>query len=80
MNLYLISRKDGEWGYEWDYEAYDSAVVCAASADDAIAMHPGGAEGHIRTWVPPNDVAVKFLGLAHPTVPRGVVCASFNAG
>ena len=36
MNLYLISRPDlGGW------DEYQSAVVCARSAEDARRMHPG---------------------------------------
>ena len=85
MNLYLIYRKGSV-----DYDEYDSAVVCAKSAEDAITIHPD-VQGNPVTnepdedmvyssWVFKKDVAVDYLGIASKELDRGVIIASFNAG
>jgi len=84
MNLYLISQNKNRG---WD--TYDSAVVCANNEEDARIIHPGGrrkdwheSESYMFTidWATPANVQVKFIGRASKAIPRGVVCASFNAG
>ena len=57
MNLYFISRKDN--GDDWD--TYDSAVVCAASEDDARNISPAR---YSSAWVTPETEIVWeiFLG------------------
>lgn len=81
MNLYLISQDQND-----DYDTYDSAVVCAESEDDAMAMHPNGSVCEwpvtgFTTWAFSQDaIVVKLIGVAGNEIPRGVVCASFNAG
>lgn len=46
MNLYLISQEANA-----EYGTYDSAVVCAASEDDARLIHPAGSP--VRRMRPP---------------------------
>lgn len=82
MNIYKIARND-----TWDYDDYDSAVVVAATEDDARNIHPNGSGnihdrsfGH-RSWVSdPLQVAVTLIGVAVDGIEPGVVVASFNAG
>ena len=83
MNLYRISQEKNN-----DYDTYDSAVVCAESEDDARRIHPcdyktdwdGSAQGKYDDWAAADDVKVELIGTAIEGLPRGVVCASFNAG
>ena len=84
MNLYKLTQ-DSETGYD----TYDSCVVCAESEDDAKRIRPGR-DPNSRWWEEDNrysswatslgQVTVQFLGPASPTLTRGVICASFNAG
>ena len=81
MNLYLISQTDNT-----GYDTYDSAVVCASSAEEARFIHPArwmtGAwweEEEDDCWAKPHRVSVLLIGKAHDAKP-GVICASFNAG
>ena len=32
------------------------------------------------SWTHPDNVSVTLIGVADPSIPAGVVCASFNAG
>ena len=82
MNLYLISNPA-------DYVEYDhfhGAVVCADSYSTARMIHPAGTDNwdgisdRYDGWVNAADVTVKEIGLAHPSIPAGVVLDSFNAG
>ena len=76
MKLWLISQTENK---EWD--TYDRAVVCALDEDAARKICPAGDYWDSRTWCSsPDLVAVKEIGLAHPSVPEGVVLASFKAG
>jgi hypothetical protein len=56
------------------YDMYDSCVVAAYTADEAKAIHPGGADG----WA----LLPKVIGIAaDPNIAAGdVICSSFNAG
>jgi hypothetical protein len=75
MNLYLISRKE-----DWDYNNYDSAVVAAATEEDARKIHPSGGSWDAGNWASkPELVDVEFIGTAHDEV-EGVILSSFNAG
>lgn len=80
LNLYLI-MDDGSGGYD----TYDSAVVAAETEEAARLMQPSGygwtPDLRCGTWVRPEFVRVKLVGLADPSItePR-VICASFNAG
>ena len=82
MNLYLISQDTNN-----DYDTYDSAVVCAASENEARNMTvPDGErrdwEKNDSSWVNwPDQVIVELIGAADPGFTEAcVVCASFNAG
>lgn len=37
-------------------------------------------EGWDCSWTAPCNVSVRYIGEAHDSVPRGVVCASYHAG
>jgi len=79
MNLYLISQS-----VNTEYDTYDSAVVAAPSEEVAKLMHPDGGLATSKfdplncTWCEPKDVDVQYIG--ETTLPKSVICASFNAG
>jgi len=80
MNLWKISQTVNT---SWD--TFDSAVVAAETEDEAVRMHPG--DGDIsedkgfETWTTkPVDVTCVYLGIAKDNTPKGVICASYNAG
>jgi hypothetical protein len=91
MNLYLISQTENN-----GYDTYDSAVVCAETEEEARNIDPASDFRSrflndlniTMKWVKddwswassPDKVDVKYLGVADPSIPKGVVCASFNAG
>ena len=85
MNIYLISQNHNN-----DYDTYDSAVVVAATAEDARVMHPNGRNEDMLDqnkndkscdWVSdPLLVDTKFIGVAAKNLQRSVILASFNAG
>jgi len=83
MNLYLISQTVNN-----DYDTFDAAVVCAPDEETARDMNPydgkpvnWGALRYGGSWAPQrSDVNVKLLGLAKPSIPPGVVLASYIAG
>lgn len=82
MKLWLISQDKND-----DYDTYDSAVVAAATEEEARHMTPRGRDiGENESawscdWVKdPNDVTVKLVGTATEGTKKGVICASYNAG
>lgn len=86
MKLWLIEQ-DSVGGYD----TYDSAVVCAATEEDAKNTHPSGVLWSELpekpewwqwkdTWGAPETVKATYIGEAAPDLPPGAVCASFNAG
>lgn len=78
INLYLLSQDQVQ-----GYDTFDSAIVCAESEDDARRIHPYGRDDDWASCVwcyGPEHVKVKCIGMAADDIPRGVVCASFNAG
>lgn len=81
MILFLISQTEND-----NVDTYDSAVVCAASADMARAIHPDGKTPPHEwprhdTWAHSLEaVTVTAIGVASDHIKPGVVCASFNAG
>ena len=79
MKLYLLTRPDEQSA---EYEEFIGAVVAADTAEEARRIHPGEADGttHARYWITPDKVIVKLIGQADPSIPRGVVLDSFNAG
>jgi len=75
MNIYLISQDHND-----NCDTYDSAVVVAATEDDARKISPGeGARQYaIQAWCAPEFVMVKLIGTTD--LPAGtVICASFHA-
>ena len=80
MNIYLISQE-----INFEYDTYDSAVVCAPDEATAKMIHPSGnVLGTNKydefTWCSPEHVKVVLIGTAVPNSLQGVICASFNAG
>lgn len=86
MKLYRISQSENN-----DYDTYDSAVVAAESAEDAIRIHPSSYEKERwwedeerlrwNGWAPRLvDVVAEYVGEAKEGMARGVIVASFNAG
>jgi len=81
--LYLLTQ-DRNIGYD----TYDSAIVCAESEDEAKMIHPcdyknnwnGERDSIFDSWCAAKDVDVKLIGLAAPSIKKGVVLSSFNAG
>ena len=83
MKLYLLSQN-----IVTGYDTYDCCVVSAESRDDAITIHPSGYKNGAwpkyecgSGWVNFSDIesiSVEYLGETEK--PRGVICASFNAG
>ena len=84
MKLYKIWQDEND-----DYDTYDSAVVCCEDIAEAESMNPDtGKPMTDEDWhdpwpcwaSSPINVNVQYLGKADPTVPKGVICSSFNAG
>lgn len=81
MNLYLLSQTALT-----GYDVFDSAVVTAENDDAARLMHPDerenwdGKAGNYPAWPDAECISVVYLGIAHPSLKSGVICASFNAG
>ena len=83
MNLYLLSQGDNR-----GYDTYDSCVVCAKSEDEARLMRPNWEptntsweNGNWHDWAEkPENVRVTLIGRAVRTLPKSVICYSFNAG
>lgn len=84
MKLWLIVQMERR-----GYDTYDSAVVAAETADEAIKVHPDDYEGSSErsriwesyTWASsPDRVSAEYLGEAAADVKPGVILASFNAG
>jgi hypothetical protein len=75
LSLYLVRRTDPV-----DYDEYDCFVVCCESAD--MARHTQPEKRYVSDcWTrDPSTLEVQLLGIAAPATPRGIVCASFNAG
>ena len=90
MKLYRISQTENS-----DYDTYDSAVIAAASAEEAQNTDPANGqpmstlqydgkplwEYSYNSWASsPDNVFVEYLGEAADQIEAGVICASFNAG
>ncbi len=83
MKLYLISQSEN-----CGYDTFDSAVVAAASKEDARRIHPAN-KGSIHPfnwdcygWAEhPDQVSCVEIGEAREEVTNPhVILASFNAG
>lgn len=79
MKLWLITQDENK-----GYDTHDSAVVVAASEEDAKQIDVGGwdwKETRYTSWASsPDKVEARCLGDATPGLERGVVLSSFNAG
>lgn len=89
MNIYLITQHVHN-----DYDTYDSAVVYAASEEEARNIHPSGrnecwvkeqdSSYWIGSWCRPEDVVVLLLSTnvlaTHEEQIKQIICASYNAG
>lgn len=83
LYIYLLSQDQNR-----GYDTYDSIVVCAESEEEARNIHPRGEWRNSiysmfrdDSWAfDPKDVKVKFLGEASPTIEKGIIITSFNAG
>ena len=89
LNLYML-KLDKNIGYDM----YDSAVVVAASPEEARYIHPdkqarwsqkegewiNGYFSSNRCWGRPDEVSVELIGTALSGETRSVVVSSFNAG
>ena len=81
LNLYVIWQTENT-----HYDTYDSAVVAAASEEEARAINPGGGipgVGFYQScdWVKDISlVKVGLIGTAIRGTKAGVIIASFNAG
>jgi len=88
MNLYKISQTE-----EDGCDTYSDAIVCAVNEDaarninpsrhwptsESLNQHPHGR--NYTGWASvPENVTVELVGEAIPSLPEGVVCASFHAG
>ena len=80
MKLYLLSQNEND-----GYDTYDSCVVCAENAEDAVTIAPDGdkyKEGGVWCdWAQTADnVICAEIGEANENQERGVIVSSFNAG
>lgn len=60
----------------YDYDMYDSAIVCAENEEEARNTK----FDDIDSWVKPEDVHVEEIGIAKDNIKKGIILASFNAG
>jgi len=80
MNLYKISRKEGETRWE----EYEEAVVVAESSEDAKHIHPDSTvatvmyDGKSYDWTTLDNINVEYIGVAAAEMERGVVVASYR--
>ena len=75
LKLFKISQNSNT-----DYDTYDSAIVAAYDEEEARNTHPDGDWECNYTWSEPDEVSVKYIGIATEDIEAGVVLASFNAG
>ena len=86
MKLFLLSQTVID-----DYDTFDSCVVVAEDAIDAVTIHPASSLGELLRLDPTDkfpswpartiDITCKYLGEADPSFTEpAVICASFNAG
>lgn len=77
LKLWLISQHTNN-----GYDTYDSAVVAAATEEEASQINPDGKWGELWSgWCSsPEQVNIEYIGIATEGVEPGVVLSSFNAG
>ena len=78
-SIYLISQPD-----TWTpYGSIRSAIVVADSVKNAQQIHPGrgwssSTDGYPEWVKTPEEVRVSRLGIADPSLPKGVILSSMN--
>ncbi|MDX2442144.1 MAG: hypothetical protein QNK40_16535 [Desulfobacterales bacterium] len=89
MHLYLIEQSENP-----GYDTYDSAVVCAGTAEKARHIFPDKRTLWVKDhwedrygeyydsydWTHPDNVTVTRIGKAAKTSVAGAILSSFNAG
>ena len=76
MKLFRLSQD-----VNFDYETYDSAVVCAIDETDALTIDPPNDDNNdVDCWCDIKDVKVEYIGEAIEGLKRGCIVASYNAG
>jgi hypothetical protein len=86
MNIYKVTREDGNW----DYDQFEEVIVYANNPEEAKRIHP---HGDSITWDNENDkwsaysgwphidrLYAELLGKAKETARVGVIAASFKGG
>lgn len=77
MNIYKLTQHDNR-----GCDTYDSMIVCAISEAEARLISPK------RQWElesspvwanSPESVKVELIGVAVPSLAKGIILASFNA-
>ena len=80
MNIYLLSQDVNK-----GYDTFNACVVGAESEEDAKTIAPTNCSMDdiytTSTWARhTEDVKCKCIGKADPSIQRGLIIASFNAG
>jgi hypothetical protein len=83
MRLYYLWQEMND-----DYDTFDSCVVCAENEESAKLIHPNVwnkewwlDSGDLCTWCKPEDVHVRYIGIASKKYKNEcVIISSFNAG
>jgi hypothetical protein len=84
MNIYIISQEANN-----NYDAFDSAIVCAEDSVEARNMNPSNGmkmektdwKSNYSPWCSNVDqVKAKLIGVADEAIKKGVILSSFNAG
>jgi len=78
MNLYILRQDTNN-----DYDTYDACVVCAENPEEAIKISPSSNEWGYKytSWAfKIEEVKCQLIGIADPSIEKGIVLASFNAG
>jgi hypothetical protein len=79
MNLYLLKRTDYPED-ETPYDSYDSLIVAATTAKDAITISPSNMKNVKYEWTSSDNIKCTFIGTAKKFTKRGIILKSFNAG
>jgi hypothetical protein len=82
LYLYLIYRIDK---FVDDYEIWTNLIVAAEDQEHALRIRPDDdkdpkEQDGIEWPFQLTDLRDKYLGLAHPSIPRGVVFGSYRHG
>ena len=77
-------------GVNNDYDTYDSFVIACNDAEEARKTNPCGVvfDSNVEydydfissTWVHPDNVEVKLVGVTDLYAENTIICSSFNAG